>query len=81
MGENYGSPWALLFKEDYEEHKTAHKGTEDLTARQGSAIHKAQKHKSTEYSFTNNSGNMTIFMSVGYCGLTERSPQCQSEVI
>lgn len=44
MGENSGSPWVLLFKEDYEEHK----GTEDLTARQGSASHKAQKHKSTE---------------------------------
>jgi len=48
MGENSGSPWALLFKEDYEEQKTAHKGTEDLTARQGFAIHKARKHKSTE---------------------------------
>lgn len=61
MGENSDSPWVLLFMEDYEEQKTAHKGAEALTARQGSAIHKAQKHKSTEWPFMNSSGNMTIF--------------------
>lgn len=51
MGENSDNPWALLFMEDYEEQKTAHKGAEALTARQGSAIHKAQKHKSSEQPF------------------------------
>ncbi len=33
MGENSNNPWTLLFMEDYEEQKTAHKGAEALTAR------------------------------------------------
>lgn len=53
MGENSDNPWALLFMEDYEEQKTAHKGAKALTARQGSAIHNAQKHKSTKQPFMN----------------------------
>lgn len=35
--------------EDYEEQKTAHKGAEALTARQGSAIHKAQINRTATY--------------------------------
>lgn len=61
---NSDGPWALLFMEDYEEQKTAHKGTEALTARQSSAMHKAQKHKSTEQPFVKGSGKMTIFTRV-----------------
>lgn len=58
MEENFDSPWTLLFMEDYEEQRTAHKGAEGLTARLGSAIHKITNQQNG-HTHIKSSGNMT----------------------